>query len=284
MTPAKAGDEDFLGRYREIISDPLNLLIERVPMAGVVEADEVYLHNGNRVPVSGPDAYYGLYSQVMILNRGVHEPLEEYVFQEVLKSLGDAPVMLELGAYWGHYSMWLKKVKPRSTVILVEPDPTHLATGINNFKRNNLVGEFVQSFVGRDALHVDAFRASRKLERLAILHVDIQGYEIEMLDGCAGTLAEWRVDYLFVSTHSQTRHDEVAKALTLYGYRIEVASDIDNDATSFDGLIFASSPQAAKIFERFNPLGRTKIIASHPKDVLKALAEIRLCAESKHGA
>jgi hypothetical protein len=59
MLPAKATEADFVGRFREIISDPLNLLIERVPMAGVVQGNEVVLHNGNRVPLSGPAAYYG---------------------------------------------------------------------------------------------------------------------------------------------------------------------------------------------------------------------------------
>src|ERR1700756_3030309 len=50
----KATSFDFLGRFREVISDPLNLLIERVPMAGFVDGDQVYLHNGLRVPVAGP--------------------------------------------------------------------------------------------------------------------------------------------------------------------------------------------------------------------------------------
>ena len=94
----KAAPSDFLGRFREVISDPLNLLIERVPAAGFVEGDLVYLHNGLRVPVAGPGAYYGPFSQVLVLNRGVHEPLEEYVFQQVLKRLPDGPSMIELGA------------------------------------------------------------------------------------------------------------------------------------------------------------------------------------------
>ena len=54
--PPKASSEDFLGRFREIVSDPINLLIERVPDAGVVEGGLVQLHNGNRVPFSGQGA------------------------------------------------------------------------------------------------------------------------------------------------------------------------------------------------------------------------------------
>jgi hypothetical protein len=77
MIPLKSTPDDILSRFREVISDPLNLLIHRVPLAGLVEKNEVYLHNGNIVPLGGADAYYGQFSQSLVLNRGVHEPLEE---------------------------------------------------------------------------------------------------------------------------------------------------------------------------------------------------------------
>jgi methyltransferase FkbM-like protein len=274
MIPPKAASADFPGRFREVVSDPLNLLIERVPLAGVVEANRVYLHNGNRVPLTGSGAYYGRFSQLLVINRGVHEPLEEYVFQQLLRSLGETPVMLELGAYWGHYSMWLKKTKPRSTVILVEPDPVNLAAGVTNFKSNGLTGEFIRSAVGRDHLQVDAFRAERHLDRLNVLHADIQGHELEMLEGCARTLADRRVDYLFISTHSQQLHERVLSEMRKCEYRIEVSSDFDNETTSYDGFVFASSPDAAQIFENFNPFGRIRIAHSGAHDLLKLLSEI----------
>jgi hypothetical protein len=101
MMPLKSTPDDILGRFREVISDPLNLLIHRVPLAGLVEKNEVYLHNGNIVPLDGVGAYYGQFSQLLVLNRGVHEPLEEYVFQELLKNLAKAPLMIELGRLLG---------------------------------------------------------------------------------------------------------------------------------------------------------------------------------------
>jgi hypothetical protein len=272
--PPKAAAEDFLGRFREVISDPLNLLIERVPMAGVVEANHVYLHNGNRVPLVGSGAYYGPFSQLLVINRGVHEPLEEYVFQQLLKSLGDAPVMLELGAYWGHYSMWLKKARPGSTVILVEPDAVNLAAGVSNFKTNDLADEFIRSAVGRDYLQVDTFRSGRGLDRLDVLHVDIQGQEVEMLEGAGRTLTERRADYLFISTHSQTIHEQVVSQMIELGYHVEVSSDFDNETTAHDGFVFATNPDAKQIFQDFKPIGRSQIARSRPRDVLDALSKI----------
>src|SRR5262245_20807092 len=119
MVPPKAQGDDFLGRFREGVSDPWNLLIERLPMAGVAQGTDAFLHNAIRVPVVGEHAYYGAVNQLLVINRGVDEPLEEYVFQQLIKILPEARVMIELGAYWGHYSMWLKKLRLQATVILV---------------------------------------------------------------------------------------------------------------------------------------------------------------------
>jgi hypothetical protein len=268
----KAAAGDFLGRFREVISDPLNLLIERVPAAGFVDGDLVYLHNGLRVPVAGPGAYYGTFSQLLVLNRGVHEPLEEYVFQQVLKRLPDNPTMIELGAYWGHYSMWFKKQRPKGGVILVEPDPACLKAGQDNFARNGFEGEFIQAFVGSGKFEIDGFFRNRKIKQLDILHTDIQGFEAEMLQGAQDVLARRRVRYLFISTHSQAIHGAIVGGLNQLGYRVEVSSDFDVQTTSFDGLVFASSPEVAPVFGDIRILGREEIAQCRPQDVLKSLA------------
>src|SRR5262245_16649548 len=267
----KARPDDFLGRFREVVSDPLNMLIERVPMAGYVEGDQVYLHNGLRVPVVGPGAYYGTFSQLLVINRGVHEPLEEYVFQELLKRLSDEPSMIELGAYWGHYSMWLKKARPKGNVILVEPDPGCLKAGQDNFVRNGLKGEFIRAFVGSGKFEVDAFFRDRKIKRLDVLHADIQGFEVEMLQGAEGVLAKRRVDHLFIATHSQPIHREVVDRLRVQGYRVEISSDFDVQSTSFDGFVFASSPEVEALFGEIEVMGRDDIAVCGPAEVLRLL-------------
>lgn len=262
IPPKKASPEDFFGRYREVISDPLNLLIERVPEAGVVEGDEVCLHNGHRVRWQGSGAYYGAFSQLLIFNRGVHEPLEEYVFQEVLRTLPEAPRMIELGAYWAHYSMWLKKVRPAATTIMVEADPDNLEVGRENFARNGYAGEFIKAMVASCHWELDRFFRARRFEHLDVLHVDIQGYELHLLKGARSTLLKKLVDYVFISTHSQDLHQSVVSDLRGFGYRVEVSSDYDHETTSFDGFVFASSPNAPQIFSNFTFVGRTQIAVS----------------------
>ncbi len=269
--PPKSESEDFIGRFREIISDPINILIQRAPEAGIVEGDFVYLHNGNRVASKGINAYYGEFSLILSLNRGVHEPLEEYVFQETVKRLSGAPVMLELGSYWAHYSMWLKKKRPDASVFMVEPDESNLAVGKFNFLTNGFSGEFIQDFVSEGGFVVDEFRLTRGLPMIDVLHADIQGNELQMLQGCVESLARRAIKYIFVSTHSQELHMGVSSFLQRMGYRVEVSSDFDHETTSHDGLVFASSPSVHSVFKNFRPLGRTQIAGSTPKELLKSL-------------
>jgi len=274
LSGEKAGANDVLGRWREIISDPLNLLLDRHPQSGFVRDNLVYLHNGNRVPIAGPGAYYGGFSHILVINRGVHEPLEEYVFQELLKVLPESPTMLELGAYWGHYSMWLKKCRPAAVVHLIEPILENFNVGIANFGLNGFSGEFVQAFVGKGKFSVDTYLQAKGVAKLDVLHADIQSFEVEMLDDCTRSLQQQSIDYIFISTHSARLHEEVLRKLELFHYRIEVSSDFDCQTCSYDGFIFASSPLRKQLFSNFRPLGRDEINVSSPIDLVTELANI----------
>jgi hypothetical protein len=268
----KAAGGDVLGRFREVVSDPLNLLIERHPRAGTVEGGLVWLHNGNQVPFEGKKAYYGRMSELLVINRGVHEPLEEYVFQELMRVVPEEPTMLELGAYWGHYSMWLKHVRPRSKVSLVEPIKKNIAIGRANFRRNGYEGDFIRSFVSRKRFTVDHFLKERGYPRLDILHSDIQGYEAEMLDGCADSFRRRLIDYVFVSTHSEILHHQVVAALTDARMRVEVSSACREETTSYDGFIFAVRTELPEMFHNFCPLGRRQILNSNPEKLVAYLS------------
>lgn len=270
----KAKADDFVGRFREIVSDPLNLLIRRHPLAGHVDGNLVYLHNGLRVPFTGPNAYYGEFSSILVINRGVHEPLEEFIFQEVIKSLPTAPLMIELGAYWGHYSMWLKVSRPNAVVHLVEPEPININTGMHNFELNGLLGEFTQAFVGKGQLEIDRYLTERRIHKVDILHCDIQGYEVEMLEDCCNSLRTRIIDYLFISTHSQQLHQDTIKLLKKFDYRIDITSDVDYGTTSFDGFILASSPSIKPIFKEFTPMSRVHIAESQPAFLFDYLSEV----------
>lgn len=281
MKNNKAAGNDFLGRYREIVSDPLNVFIQRCPDAGFTKGDNVVLHNGIKVPYKGEYSYYDNFSDILVINRGVHEPLEEFVFQQVLKEIKTAePIMLELGAYWGHYSLWLNKIYPKAELYLVEPETINIEAGKHNFALNDVNGEFIKAFVGEGAFSVDEFLQKNSLQELTILHSDIQGYELEMLADSKETLQNKRVDYVFVSTHSQTLHSKVISTLEDYGYRVEVSSDFEFHTTSFDGFIFASNPNVSLVFSDFKPLGRESINLLSPVELTHYIASLSMLFNS----
>lgn len=257
--PTKASPDDFLGRFREIVSDPLNLLIRRHPLAGCVESGNVVLHNGVRVAAFGESAYYGRFSEILVINRGVHEPLEEFLFQCMLEGIAEDATMLELGAYWGHYSMWFTSRRPRGMAWLVEPEPANIAIGQNNFQTNGLRGVFINSAVGVGRFSVDEFLRRENIDRLSVLHADIQGAEVEMLYGAEIAFREQRIDHVFISTHSQQLHEDVLDFLDVHHYRREVSSDVLSQSCSFDGLVYASSPLVPPLVPSFRPMGRLEV-------------------------
>lgn len=263
----------FIERFREVVSDPLNILIERVPEAGyMVDGMFVVLHNGNKVAVSGQYSYYGKFSDLLIINRGVHEPLEEYCYQEVLKRIRNLhPVSIELGAYWSHYSMWLKREFPAAQCIMVEPDNVSLRCGEYNFNLNGYEGEFINQMVSKGDFEVDKFMAERDLKHLDILHSDIQGYEVDMLDGATKLLSDQSADYIFISTHSEDIHSEVISCLKRASYRIEVSSPFDQHTTSTDGFVLASADKMDPLFDAFNPLGRTEIAMASSSELVRSV-------------
>ena len=85
-----------------------------MPNAGYIDENRnVILHNG-----VGSHSWEMAHimegsREILIINRGVHEPLEEFCFSRTFEASQRQKyythTMLELGAYWGHYSLWFGK-------------------------------------------------------------------------------------------------------------------------------------------------------------------------------
>lgn len=220
-----------------------NTFIKRVSEAGRVRGHYQLMHNGQEVIAGG---YCGLDMLRMLeLNRGVHEPQEERVFQDVLPYIPEGATMIELGSYWAFYSMWFLQQVKQSRSILVEPTRSRMAIGKHNLKRNGLKAEFLAAHVGQNAsipfddtpaISVDEILKSRRIETLHILHADIQGAELEMLEGCEEAFKNKRIHFIFISTHSNQLHDACAAKLKDRGFEILASINMD-DSYSEDGLL-----------------------------------------------
>ena len=240
-------NERWRQRIDDAVAAPDNAFIARVPEAGQLKDYYIVMHNGVKVCAMG---YYEAGNMnLLVENRGVHEPQEERAFEEVLRHLPERCTMIELGAYWGFYSLSLLERKPGSRCYLVEPDPDNLLSGQVNFRLNKRKGTFVNAFVGASpksdppTVSVDSLMADKKLKRVDILHADIQGAELEMLFGAERCFTHHAADFVFISTHSNELHAACLEKLRHYGYVILADADLD-ETYSYDGLIVAKSSEA----------------------------------------
>lgn len=250
LRAAKAERDHWNERIKNVLACPANRLLPRVENAGEIENGFQIMHNGIKVVVDG---YYGSgLTRLLKMNKGSHEPEEEVIFGRIIEILPPSPVMVELGAYWGFYSMWLCKSSPYSKVFLIEPNHENLIIGQDNFSANGLSGDFTQAYIGDKSeiapdgepiINVDSFLRSKNINHLNILHADIQGFEVAMLEGARSSLESNLIDYIFISTHSNELHEECLKFLEDVGYLIICSIDL-KQTYSFDGLVVAHSPIA----------------------------------------
>lgn len=192
-------------RINDVLACPDNETIPRVNAAGEVRGGWVVMHNG--IEVGGLTYYGGGVLQMLARNKGVHEPQEERVFMEVLPFVAPGSAMLELGAYWGFYSLWFATVVPQSRSFIVEPLPLCMMAAQTNFRHAGKQVTFERAYVGDPRsrsddgtpfITVDEFCARHSLTRLGVLHADIQGAELEMLRGAKGMIEAEAIDFIFI--------------------------------------------------------------------------------------
>lgn len=249
------------------------------------------MHNGLYVK---QDGYQGEWQAKIIEGlKGVHEPQEEKVFYEVLQRIKPGGIIMELGAWWSYYSMWFLKAVKNSKAICCEPDPENLALGIFNMNLNGFtVGKdavFHESAAGSKdrkkisfvtengtkiqtiARTVDSIVKEQNLTRLDVLHIDIQGAELNALQGALKSIQAGTVRFVFISTHHYSISGDPAihrKCLDFIkdnGGSV-VAQHTVLESCSGDGLIVASFDPEDKDF-------RVEVSAQHVNDSLFRASE-----------
>lgn len=237
-------------RIENVLAAPDNARIPRVANAGVLKRGIQTMHNGLNVYAG---SYYGPeFSQMFLHSKGVHEPQEEFAFQEVLKQIAPGGTMIEMGAYWSFYSMWFNKAIPAAKNLMIEPEALNLAHGKRHFRLNNMKGVFDRGYVGKEFIDasvptysLDYLIAKYRLSSIQILHSDIQGFELDMLEGASESFKNDLIDYTFISTHSNDLHYACIEKLKAYNHQIICEADLDT-SYAYDGLILSCSPRLPK--------------------------------------
>lgn len=257
--------QTFDERFLDVMSDPNNLFIKRHIDAGKIQNGIICMHNGIKIY---DHSYYGHFSQVFKLNLGCHEPAEERAFKYVLDKMKPNSTMIELGAYWAFYSIWFKLFVENAKVYCVEPEQKNLEIGIKNFELNQLQGSFTKGFISNNDINLHNFCKEKDIQYVDILHVDIQGAEFLLLNQIAEMLENHKINYLFISSHSNKLHYGCKNFLKEKNYRIICDCDFDNESFQFDGFILAC-PNTNKEISEFRIGNRKKsLLLKHQNDGL----------------
>jgi FkbM family methyltransferase len=242
------------------------------------------MHNGVKVV---KDCYYGEWmTELIYLLHGHHESQEEKVFHEILPHLSQDSIMLELGSYWGYYSLWFQEKLRNAKNYLIESDLNNLSVGVRNFDLNGMSASFHnfsidnrtnpdQSFIcesdGQErivgSITVDDFVHKQEIPRIDLLLSDIQGYELRMLEGAADSIAQKKIRFVFISTHHHSIssdpliHQKCIDFLKTKGACI-IAKHSVSESFSGDGLIVAS------FFDEDQSIDEIPISRNDPSDSL----------------
>jgi FkbM family methyltransferase len=270
--------------------------IAKVVEAGVIitppAPDKPYqiMHNGLKVYT---DSHYGDFNVEVIRRlRGHHEPQEEKVFHEVLKTIPANSVMIELGSFWAYYSLWFNREILHAVNYMIEPIQEVMERGKANFSLNNIHGDFSVLAIGKETkpnvpfqhwdgtcrnvgqICVDDFIASKNIPFVHILHADIQGSEYEMLKGAHNALTDHKIGRLFISTHSELLHQQCMRYLQHTDYKI-IAEHTPAESYSEDGLIVACQDQhytgEINVSKRTSIKSRLKKIRAHFRLLFKTV-------------
>jgi Methyltransferase FkbM domain len=238
--------EHWKKRVEDVFNCPETHLISTVFDAGKIENGKQIMHNGIKIHLG---SYYGPeYAKLFQLTKGIHEPEEEFIFSGILEKIPNNGTMIELGSFWSFYSMWFNSKVINANNYMIEPDPFNIKCGQRNFELNNMKGDFTLAFIGKESkdssgfksVCIDNFVKEKNINKIDILHSDIQGYEHEMLQGCSFVLKNNLVNYVFISSHSNDVHYKCVEFLKINNFDILKSIDIDQ-THSEDGLIVAKS-------------------------------------------
>jgi FkbM family methyltransferase len=207
--------------------------------------------------------------------RNVHEAEEEDIFVEILRSLPPDGCFLDIGSAIGYYPLLAKRVVPGLVVHAVEPLELHRQRFLENVALNGLTrGDFtiheeaISSSVGRASFREDGYGSGiqrtsgtvrakpscvldvwtttldRLLERIGrhvhLCQMDVQGHELDVLEGARRTLESGGITTFLIGTHSPRLHRRCMALLTDHGY--EILHDLYDTQEQPDGILAARRP------------------------------------------
>jgi FkbM family methyltransferase len=208
--------------------------------------------------------------------------------------------MIEFGSFWAYYSLWFSRFVKDGKNICCEPDPHNLSVGERNAVLNNRTLTFMQAAAGPSDKQkinipldsdstktievitrtVDSIVKEKAVEYLELLHLDVQGFELEALKGTLETIKTKKIRFVCVSTHhysfsrNPNTHNECINFIKNNGGHV-ITSHTIPESFSGDGLVVASFEKMDKDFKVATSINHTDASLFRPyEEDLVLLAEL----------
>jgi hypothetical protein len=129
--------------------------------------------------------------------------------------------MIELGSNQCYYSLLFKHILGINNTLnmMVEPHPPYMAGGKAQFELNNVEGVFYDRSIGSkwmilneefkvQPITLEEVLTENILQELDVLHSDINGSEMVLLNANEQFFKEGKVKFIFLLTHSSSLHNQ----------------------------------------------------------------------------
>lgn len=234
------------------------------PLAGKIIKNRQYFFDGSVTVYPHTDDEF--IHQLFELTKGAPEPEEIFLFLQILRKLPNNAVIMELGSGQGYFSIISAKQLAKAKLFLVEANPHFVSISKVNMRLNRLISRskvihaavtnrnnqyvylqesgYGSSIKDKGEYKVSTITVDKLIEKLNLskvdlIHMDVQGAEVNILKGMMKSLDRKCVNYIFIATHKSFRHNLCLNYLTNFEYKILYSRD-PSKSTSFDGILIAT--------------------------------------------
>jgi len=182
-------------------------------------------------------------------NNNYTEEIKDFqmVLNDIKNTQNTHPVMMEIGAFWAFWSLMFRDTFKHGKNILIEPIQQHLNVGLKNFQINDFdCSSYHAAFnidtqctlFTKNIVSFEHVWNEEKLDTLDLLHADIQGAELPLLEKLDQDqyLHDNKIKMLVIATHSKIIHQKILEIFKRNHYNIK----INRPFMKTDGYIYAT--------------------------------------------
>ena len=170
-------------------------------------------------------------------------------FEQIIENIKtEQPIMIELGCFWALWSIIFRKKFPNGKTIILEGDKNKLDVGISNLNKNNIdILKYYHNTISRDFsdssfnpkvndIGLDKIIIENNITHIDLLHADIQGSEIRLIDDIIILLSSRKISNIIIATHSTEIHNTILDKLSSINLELTI-NDIKYSHKKHDGEI-----------------------------------------------